>query len=368
MSGGKQLETGFKNFTSAFLNFFLKQPQIKPTPPYSRILFLRYGHIGDMILSLPLFRAVRAKYPDAQIDVICDPKNANPLEENPIVDDVYFYEKNFLKIIRLIFKLRKKKYDYICNLVAYPSFTFGILARLIGPKAARAGGNQEQFSYFYNRLVDLPPKMETHMLKRLFLLSSNITGEEISNIETPWISITKVVEEKANILLKIISSQLNSKNPRFVLVNLSAGMERREWQQEKYIEFLHTAVNRYKNKIDCWAIITDPKKPGNTAQLVEKLNNPSVVQVPVQDDFRVMMALMQKCYLIITPDTSFSHAASAMGTPVVNLMIGENVITWAPYGVKYKIVSSDDPLTLKELPVERVLQGCDELMEMILLR
>lgn len=52
-----------------------------------------------------------------------------------------------------------------------------------------------------------------------------------------------------------------------------------------------------------------------------------------------MMALMQKCYLIITPDTSFSHEASAMGTPVVNLMIGENVTTWTPYSVKYKIVS-----------------------------
>ena len=102
MSSGKQLETGIKNFTSSLLNFFLKQPQINPTQPYSRILFLRYGHLGDMILSLPLFRAVSERYPDTQIDVICDLKNANPLEENSIVDNVYFYEKNIFKIIRLI--------------------------------------------------------------------------------------------------------------------------------------------------------------------------------------------------------------------------------------------------------------------------
>jgi len=365
MSVGKQLETRFKNFTSSLLKFFLKQPQMKPTPPYSRILFLRYGHIGDMILSLPVFRAARANYPNAQIDVICDLKNVNPLEENPFINDVYFYKKNFFSIIWLIFKLRKIKYNYICNLVAYPSFTFGILARLIGPKAVRTGGEQEQFNYLYNRIVDLPPKMETHMLKRLFLLSSDITGEEISHTKTPWQSITKVIEEKANILFKKISSQLNSKNPRFVLVNLSAGLERREWQQEKYIEFLHTAVNRYKNKIDGWVIITDPRNPGNSAKIVEQLNNPWVVQVPTQVDFRVMMALMSKCYLIITPDTSFSHAASAMGTPILNLMIGENVITWAPYSVKYKIVSSDNLLTIKELPVERVLQGFDELLKII---
>ncbi len=103
MSISKKLEAGFKNFTSALLKFFLKQPQIEPTPPYSRILFLRYGHIGDLILSLPLFRAARTRYSDAQIDVICDPKNANPLEENPIVDNVYFYKKNFFRIILLNF-------------------------------------------------------------------------------------------------------------------------------------------------------------------------------------------------------------------------------------------------------------------------
>ncbi len=120
------------------------------------------------------------------------------------------------------------------------------------------------------------------MLKRLFILSSDITGEEISHIETPWITIDKLVEEKANIFIKKISSQVGSKNPRFVLVNSSAGLERREWQQEKYIEFLQTAVNRYKNQIDCWAIITDPKKPEQAVQIVEKLNHISVVQVPVR--------------------------------------------------------------------------------------
>ena len=46
-------------------------------------------------------------------------------------------------------------------------------------------------------------------------------------------------------------------------------------------------------------------------------------------------------------------------------MIGENVTTWAPYRVKHKIVSSDDPLTIKELSVEKVLQGFDELMKII---
>jgi len=229
----------------------------------------------------------------------------------------------------------------------------------------RAAGDQEQFSYFYNRLVILPPKMETHMLNRLFLLSADIAGKELSHIETPWISITKAVEEKANILYKKISSQLHSNQSRIALLNLSAGLACREWPQGKYIEFLRTAVNRFRNKIDCWAIVTDPNRPANSAQIVEELNNNSVVQVPVENDFRVMMALMQKCYLIITPDTSFSHAASAMGTPILNLMIGENVITWAPYGVKYIIVSSDDPLALKELPVERVLKGFDELIKMI---
>src|SRR3989304_3526579 len=112
----KQLEYTLKKITTSLLRLFFKQPQVKPAPPFHRILFIRYGHIGDMILSLPVFRAARTRNPDAQIDMLCDVMNAGLLKNYKPINNAYFYEKGFTKIIRLLRRLRKIKYDNLSNL------------------------------------------------------------------------------------------------------------------------------------------------------------------------------------------------------------------------------------------------------------
>lgn len=364
MEFGKQIEYTFKKLIASVLRLSFKQPPVKPKPPFQRILFIRYGHIGDMILSVPVFRAARSRNDDMQIDVLCDINNSVPIKENQLINKIYFFEKSLFKIIKLIRKLQKEKYDYICNLTAYPSLTFGLLGRLIGPKSVRAGGDQEGYNFFYNRLIELPPKMEIHMLERLFKLSVDLTGGEVSHTDIPWLNFGEQIEKQAIELYMSIVAEANidTDDPKIVIINLAAGLERREWPEEKYIKFLQSAVNNFKRKITGWAVITDLRKPDKANRIVQQLNIPSVVQIPQTNDYRVLMALLKHCYLIITPDTAFSHAASAMGTPVLDLMIGENETTWAPVGVKHMIISSDDPLSLKDLAVDKVLTRLDELI------
>lgn len=320
-----------------------------------------------MILSLPIFRAARARFPEAQIDVLCDPKNAGPVEDTRLVDHVALYDKDPLRTVELVSRLRRRTYDYIDNLVVYPSFTLGMLARLIGPQAIRAAGDQGEFSYCYNRLIDLPPKQKVHMLERLFLLAADITGPQRSEIATPWVEFGSAIQRQAKELFSSVAARLslNSSPPRVAAVNLSAGLKRREWPLEKYGEFLRNAVESFYPQVNGWMIITNPEAPEEAQELARLVNHELVHVLPGSNDFRVMMEFLRHVYLLITPDTSFVHAASAMGTPVLDLMIGENVTTWAPVGVPFQIVSSEDPFSLREVPVEEVLQGTQSLLNLI---
>jgi ADP-heptose:LPS heptosyltransferase len=146
MGLGKQIEFVLKDATSALLRLWLAQPEKNPEPPYKRILFIRYGGIGDMILSLPVFRASKEKFNAVKIDVLCDRSNAAPILKTDWVDSISYYDKSPQKIIQLIYTLRKKNYDYVVNLIPYASFTFGLLARLIAPHAVRAAADQEEYS------------------------------------------------------------------------------------------------------------------------------------------------------------------------------------------------------------------------------
>jgi ADP-heptose:LPS heptosyltransferase len=364
MRVGKQLESGLKAATAATLRQLLAQPPRIPAPPFGRLLFMRYGGIGDMILSLPVFRAARARFPDVELDVLCDAKNGGVLTGSRLADHVYFYGKQPQAIAGLVAQLRPRRYDYICNLVVYPSFTFGMLGRLIGPRAVRAGGDQERYGYLYNRLIDLPPKREIHMLERLFLLASDVTGPNVSHVDSPWVTYDDAVQAKAARLYRFARGELAiaADSARIGAVNLTAGLARRSWPREKYAALLRTAVTRHQARIAGWMIFTDPRHPGETAALANELRDLPVVPLPPEEDFRVVMAFLRHVSVLITPDTAFAHAASAMATPVVDLMIGENVTTWRPVGVPHEVVASDDPRHLAELPVEAVLAGLERLL------
>ena len=197
MKIGKKIEHLLKNAVAALLRAVLEQKPTIPKPPYGRILFLRFDALGDMILSFPIFRATRAALPKAEIDVLCSLKNVILLEGSQLADRLLVSEKNPLNILKLIRDIRKTKYDLIVNLVTRPSFTFGLVARLGGPKSVRIAGDQEQFSYFYNRVIDLPPKSDIHMMNRKFLVCGDFLNQEISHTDQPWVDYNHEVKNEA---------------------------------------------------------------------------------------------------------------------------------------------------------------------------
>lgn len=365
MAFGKRLEIAIKNFINSILKAFWAQSSRQPMPPYERILFIRYGGLGDMFLSLPVFRTTHQRYPGAQVDVLCDTKNVAPLLGTGLARHIDYYEKNLLRIVSLIYRLRKRKYAYICNLIVYPSFTFGLLSRLIGPNSIRSSGDQERYSYFYNRLIDLPPKSDIHMLERLFLLASDITGTERSGIEKSWVEYSQDIKDRAYKLYKNALSHLKtgSENAHVAVINISARLHRHEWPMNKNVQFLRGVLERYHNRLDGWIIFTDPRKPEQAVQLASEFSEKQVTVVPPQNDYRVLVEFLRHVDVLLTPDTSYTHAASAIGTPVLVLMTGENVTTWPPFDVPHQLAVSNDLRNLEDLPVETVLQAFDKLMK-----
>jgi len=70
------------------------------------------------------------------------------------------------------------------------------------------------------------------------------------------------------------------------------------------------------------------------------LRNPIVTVLPVESDFRVVIEMLKRADLILTPDTSIVHAASALGKSVVVMSVAENAVTWAPWRVRCEVVTA----------------------------
>ena len=62
-------------------------------PKAPRILITRTDRIGDLVLTTPLFKAVREKFPKAWIAALVFLEHREIVEDNPYLDEVILYDK-----------------------------------------------------------------------------------------------------------------------------------------------------------------------------------------------------------------------------------------------------------------------------------
>lgn len=62
-----------------------------------RILIVQLDHLGDAVLSSPLFPRLKAAYPDARIEVLASPSNAAYFSADPLVDEVHLASRNWFE-------------------------------------------------------------------------------------------------------------------------------------------------------------------------------------------------------------------------------------------------------------------------------
>lgn len=98
-----------------------------------KILIIRFSAIGDIVLTTPILRCLREKYPNAQIDYLMKESYNDILLSNPFVDQIHLFKGDLKDTIR---QLRNVSYDFIIdlqknlrskriiNVLNVPSFTF----------------------------------------------------------------------------------------------------------------------------------------------------------------------------------------------------------------------------------------------------
>jgi ADP-heptose:LPS heptosyltransferase len=106
------------NILGRFFFSFSKNSKLPIPNNIKKILVIRTGSLGDVILLTPLLHALRDSYPDAHLTVVIPSLARECLRDNPhinkiIATDLVWRRGTFnpLKIMRLGFQLRKEQFD-----------------------------------------------------------------------------------------------------------------------------------------------------------------------------------------------------------------------------------------------------------------
>lgn len=261
-----------------------------------KILIIRLGRIGDMILSTPLLSQLKVAYPTAKIDVLASNDNHKILMYADYVDNVYIWNKNPIKLILLLMKLRKKNYDFILEPKDHYSTESYYIAGLV--KAEKRIGFVKGESSIFD--VDI----------------SNFYAEKV-NFQDRVLSTIKAFDIEPNYNINVplmypnylLDSQTEKES--YVVVNISASRE------SKCIPFeiAKVIIEHLKAKNIKTLLIASP----SDSEIADKLANSTQIERANTTSITDTFPLIRKAMGLISADTSLVHIAGTYNTPVMVL-------------------------------------------------
>ena len=95
----------------AYYSKILRKPVAKNQT--GKILIIRFSSIGDIVLTTPVIRNLRKKFPSASIHYLTKKKFAGIVQSNPYLDKVLLLDDDLGKTIK---EVKEEKYDQIIDL------------------------------------------------------------------------------------------------------------------------------------------------------------------------------------------------------------------------------------------------------------
>ena len=321
------------------------------------ILFLRYDRIGDMVITTPVFREIKLVYPHIKITVIASTANQDVLTNNPYVDNIITNHKNnLLSDLPSLLKLRKQKFD-VCIEFDHSVIPHAIIRlKIINPKKVisvkkdgRYGVNGSELS-LYDFYTDKPKKSHFRDIWLATLKPFDVKPKS-NNYD---LFITDTQQKQAQNFIKQYSSKF------LVGINFEGAVK---GKKIKFSDLRQICQGLYKKNNNIQIIIlTTPNNLQKTNKKVTDMGFDYVVTSYKTSTILDATALISQLNLIITPDTSIVHIASAFNKPIVTIHENnqDSYQLFAPTSSLNKTVFSPKKDTLEGYDVQKVIEYANQ--------
>ncbi len=339
-----------------------------------KFLVIRRDNIGDLVCTTPLFSALRAHFPFAEICALVNSYNLAALENNPDIDSIYAYTKAkhrpkgksvasvYWERALLLIKLRKKHFDYII-LVAPPQTAPRVLkmVRIIQPKKVIGyinAGKRNIPGIDYP--VPYTPRSESHEVEDVFDLLSPL------GIAPPPPTLRvfpdPAMVEKIRPLLGRSGKQL------LIGIHISSRKPSQRWPAKNFIKLINTLSAQFMGVafVLFWSPGNEwnPLHPGDdhkASEIMEALDKLPVTAYPTHR-LQELIAGLSLCDAIICSDGGAMHLAAGLGKPILCFFGKSESSHWHPWGVPYVLLQPPSH-EVSDISVDDALEGFAELRQ-----
>ncbi|MBM3211967.1 glycosyltransferase family 9 protein, partial [Candidatus Poribacteria bacterium] len=296
-----------------------------------RILLIRFGSLGDVVLTTPVIRELRKKFPNAYISMLVGDRFADIVSANPHLNDVIPFQrgkKNPQEIMRVASLLKEREFDISIDM--QKKFRSSLLAYLGGVKL-RIGYHQPK-GFLCN--VKIPDKGNEHSIDRNLDLLKPL-GITTADRQTEMF----IRDEDREYADSFFKAKGLLQSPMILGLFPGASWRNKCWPPERFSAIGDLAIDKYKAEV---IIFGGPDEMDIVDSVAKNMKNP-VVTMKNRITILQLGAMIQKCNLFISNDTGPMHISVAFDIPTIGIFGPGNHIKFQPIGQKHTIIRKNVP-------------------------
>lgn len=289
------------------------------------VLIVRLDEIGDMVLTIPLLRALHAAMPAARFTVVCKPPAAALLASCPFIDRLIPCDLGSpgrfrawrlgLRALRFAKRhLWQRRYDlaiaprFDADLTGATLMTFFSGApRRIGYSETSTPRRRAMNRGYDQLLTDaLPGATVKHEVKRNLDIARELTGHEMQDDQ---LALWLTDEDRR------LANAIAQTDRPLIALGLSASHERKQWPIDRFIELGRWLVDQHNATV----VAVGGEDAFYLARQLETQLGERAINAAGKLPLRATAALLSRCQAYIGNDTGPMHLAAAVSVPCVEI-------------------------------------------------
>ena len=311
------------------------------------VLVLKFGHIGDAVLTLPVLKALKECFPSAQLVFVVGSWAKEVMLDSPFVDRLIVFDDPFdnrvlltetnivrklkrihlQEIMKVLITIRSLQCDVVFDLNGtFRSFIFTYLS---GAKHM-IGYDWQGIGYLLDAKVKhSEDKQEVYRcfdVIRILGANTDVKGPFMFPSDEERMFAEKYLKQNS-----IHNSEL------LIGIHPGAPFIPRRWPKERFAKVADELDQKYGAKVIFFGGHDEVGLVNNIIRLMEK----TAISLTGKTTIRQTMAIIERCDLFICNDSSLMHIAAMLNIPVIALFGPGQYQLYAPYNEESIVIRED---------------------------
>lgn len=333
------------------------------------ILIIKLRHIGDVLLSTPVLRALRDAFPDAQLTMLVNRGTEGVLAHNPDVSEILCLDKGtWLEQCRFVSRLRARGFDCVIDLTdgdrsAVISFATGA--------GIRVGFNAEhRWRGLLYSAVAKPRPVDSHRVE-YDLCALRALGLDPTR-GMPAVFLQAPEEQRAEQWLTE-QGLAGETPPPLVMLQPGARYSLKVWPPERFAQLSDRLADRFQ----CRILLGGDQREREVAEQVARKSHCAPIVVAGKFSLLQYASLVKRCRLFVGNDGGAMHLAATVGTPVLALFGPTYPERWGPRGGQTQVIYKGldcracyhptclrgDDSCMRQITVDEVFEAAERMLD-----